>query len=56
VSEVLSTYVFKEGLSSFRKYSYGTAISMFNTVVNLVLLITINALVKKATDDEVTLY
>jgi ABC-type polysaccharide transport system permease subunit len=43
-------------LSSFRKYSYGTAISMFNTVVNLVLLITINALVKKATDDEVTLY
>ena len=56
VSEVISTYVYKKGLSSFRNYSYGSAIGLFNTVINLSLLITVNTIVKRATDGEITLY
>lgn len=41
VSEVLSTYVYKMGIQS-TKYSYSAAISLFNNVVNFILLITVN--------------
>ncbi len=42
-SEVLSTYVYKQGITSFR-YSYSAAISLFNNVVNFVLLTVVNKL------------
>ena len=41
-SEVISTYVYKAGLID-GKYSYTTAISLFNTVVNLIILSVSNA-------------
>jgi len=56
VSEVISTYVFKVGLSSFRNYSYGAAVGLFNTAINLSLLILVNTIVKKSTDGEISLY
>ncbi len=56
VSEVISTYTYKKGLESFRTYSYGTAVGLFNTVINLVLLVTVNTIVKKSTDGEISLY
>jgi putative aldouronate transport system permease protein len=56
VSEVISTYVFKVGLSSFRNYSYGAAVGLFNTAINLTLLVTVNSIVKKSTDGEISLY
>ena len=56
VSEVISTYVFKVGLSSFRNYSYGTAVGLFNTAINLSLLVLVNTIVKKSTDGEISLY
>lgn len=43
VSEVLSTYIYKQGITSFR-YSYSTAIGLFNNVINFVLLTIVNKL------------
>ena len=48
-SEIISTYVYKIGLL-YNQYSYSTAINLFNSVVNCILLITVNGLVKKMTD------
>ena len=56
VSEVISTYVYKKGMSSFRNYSYGAAVGLFNTVINLVLLFVVNGIVDKATDGEVSMF
>ena len=43
VSEIISTYVYKIGLLS-AQYSYSTAIGLFNNVVNLVILLSVNKL------------
>ena len=40
-SEVISTYVYKVGMLNFQ-YSYSTAIGLFNTVVNLIILLSVN--------------
>ena len=40
-SEVISTYVYKIGIIS-SQYSYSAAINLFNTLVNLVLLVSVN--------------
>ena len=40
-ADVISTYVYKVGLVN-NDMSYSTAIGLFNTVVNLVLLIIVN--------------
>ncbi len=45
-SEVLSTYVYKVGLQSF-DYSFSTAASVFNSIVNCILLIAVNTITKK---------
>ena len=45
-SEIISTFVYKAGLQS-AQYSFSTAIGLFNSVVNLVLLLSVNALAKK---------
>lgn len=43
VSEVISTYVYKQGLrASTPQYSYSTAISLFTSLVNAVMLLTVN--------------
>ena len=41
VSEVISTYVYKMGMMN-NKYSYSAAISLFNNVINFILLILVN--------------
>lgn len=56
VSEVLSTYVYKEGMSSFTQYSYGAAIGIFNLAINLALLFTANSISKKITEGEVSYF
>lgn len=48
-SEVLSTYLYKTGLQE-RRYSYSTAMSLFNSLIAVVLLVTGNTLSKKLTD------
>ena len=41
VSEIISTYVYKVGLLN-AQYSYSTAIGLFNNVINLVILMSVN--------------
>lgn len=48
-SEILSTYVYKVGLQQ-GDYGYSTAVGLFNSVVNIVLLIVANEFVKKIND------
>lgn len=47
-SEVISTYVYKVGISSGGgNYSYATAIGMFNSVINLILIFSVNKISDK---------
>lgn len=46
VSEIISTYVYKTGILNGR-WSYSTAVGMFNSVVNLVLLLSVNKIAKR---------
>lgn len=48
VSEVISTYVYKVGILS-AKFSYTSAIGLFNSVINFALLLIVNAVAKRAT-------
>lgn len=48
VSEVISTYVYKMGLLN-AQFSFSTAVNLFNSIVNLVLLLTFNWLSKRVT-------
>ena len=46
-SEIIQTYVYKQGLTSeINNYSYAAAIGMFVSVVNLVLLVSVNRISK----------
>ncbi|EOH97677.1 ABC transporter permease [Enterococcus pallens] len=47
-SEIISTYVYKVGMLNFQ-YSYSTAISLFNTVVNIVILLFVNWFSRRTT-------
>lgn len=47
VSEIIPTYVYKIGLIS-AQYSYSSAIGLFNTVINFILLFTVNKLAQKS--------
>ena len=50
-SEVISTYVYKMGLESATgDYGYATAIGLFNSVINLILIVSVNAVSKKVTE------
>lgn len=46
-SEVINTYVYKAGLQQ-AQFSYSAAIGLFNSVLNLILLLVFNAVAKKA--------
>lgn len=47
-SEVISTYVYKVGLGTGGgDFSYATAIGLFNSLINLTLLVTVNAVSKR---------
>lgn len=45
-SEVISTYVYKTGLSK-GQYSYGSAIGLFNSAVNFCILVVVNTIAKR---------
>lgn len=49
-SEIISTYVYKTGLQQFQ-YSFSTAAGLFNAVVNCILLISVNKISKKLTEE-----
>lgn len=45
-SEIISTYVYKIGLLN-ANYSFATAVGLFNSVINLILLLIVNAVAKR---------
>ena len=50
-SEIITTYVYKVGLvSTIPNYSYGAAVGLFNSVINLVLILAVNKLSKTVTN------
>ena len=49
-SEIISSYVYKVGLGSY-DYSFSTAASIFNSVVNIIILITVNYVSKKVAEE-----
>jgi putative aldouronate transport system permease protein len=50
-SEILPTYVYKIGLQ-MGDYGYSTAIGLFNSVINVILLITVDQIVKKLNEGQ----
>ena len=48
-SEIISTYVYKKGILD-GDYGFSTAVGLFNTVINVILLISMNQIVKKMND------
>jgi putative aldouronate transport system permease protein len=48
-SEVISTYVYKQGIMN-AQYAYSTAVGLFNSVGNLILLVVVNRIARKVTD------
>lgn len=48
-SEVISTYVYKVSIANGNDFSYGTAIGLFNSMVNLILLFSVNTISKRLT-------
>ncbi|MDP4153475.1 MAG: ABC transporter permease subunit [Bacillota bacterium] len=49
-ADIISTYVYRAGIED-TNFSYGSAIGMFNSVVNLMLLVFANWLARKTTDE-----
>ncbi len=50
-SEIIATYVYKKGLIE-GDYSFSTAVGLFNTVINLILLLVVNKMVEKMNDGQ----
>jgi putative aldouronate transport system permease protein len=48
-ADVISTYVYRQGLEN-NNYSYASAVGLFNSVVNILFLVTFNAISKKVTE------
>ena len=51
VSELISTYVYKRGLTGVPDQGYATAIGLFNSIINVVLLIIANTVSKKFSEN-----
>ena len=49
-SDVIAVYVYQQGIEN-AKYSYSTAVGLFNTVVNVILLIVVNKITSKISED-----
>ena len=51
VSEIIATYVYKQGLTGVPNQSYATAIGLFNSIINVILLIIANTTSKKFSEN-----
>ena len=48
-SEIIATYVYKRGLLQ-NQFSFSTAVGVFESVVNLILIVTVNAISRRISD------
>jgi len=51
-ADVISSYVYRRGLLEFN-YSYSTAVGLFNSVINLIMLVTANTINKKINNSSI---
>ncbi|MBE5844134.1 MAG: sugar ABC transporter permease [Butyrivibrio sp.] len=49
-ADVISSYVYRVGLQEGTEYSFSTAVGLFQSVVNLILIVAANKISKKLTD------
>jgi len=54
-SEIISTYVYKNGINS-SNFSYGTAVGLMNSVVNTSMVVLVNWITNLLTDNEMGLF
>ena len=54
-SEVISTYVYKVGLQAGGNFSFAAAVGLFNSVINCILLLTVNKAARKMSSGEIGL-
>ena len=50
-SDIIAVYVYQQGIEN-AKYSYSTAVGLFNTAINLILLFIVNKISSKVSDVE----
>jgi len=55
VADVIATFVYRRGLVDLQ-FSYAAAVNLFNSVVNVLFLVTANFLSRKVTANEVSLF
>ena len=48
-SDVISTYVYRSGLLG-AEFSFSAAVGLFNSIINFILLITVNRISRKLTE------
>ncbi|WP_115992612.1 ABC transporter permease [Cohnella lupini] len=51
-SEIIATYVYSVGLLN-ANYSFATAVGLFNSVINLILLVSVNTLAKRFSNNSI---
>ncbi len=49
-SEIISTYVYKMGMTAGGDYSYSTAIGLFNSIINIILIVAVNKIARKTSE------
>lgn len=49
-ADIISTYIYRQGLE-LTNYSYGTAVGIFNSVVNLTVLVAANCISRRVTEE-----
>lgn len=54
-SEIIATYVYKVGLLN-ANFSFATAVGLFNSVINMGLLVLVNELAKRLSDTHTGLF
>ena len=50
-SEIIATYVYRKGLID-GNFSFSTAVGLFNTIINVILLLSVNKIVAKMNDGQ----
>ena len=56
-SEVISTYVYKQGLGKgIRGFSFGSAVGLFNSVVNFAALVAVNMITRRISSGSTSLF
>ena len=53
VSEIISTYTYNVSFVTVKDMSFGTAVGLFNSVVNIILLVGANAISKALTKESI---